>query len=147
MRTIKFRGKRVSDGEWVYGFYYELMGSNGERIPVIDESKRFDHDGDSISVYRVSPETVGQFTGLLDKDGKEIYEGDLLRFINHYEKGVAYYVYHVVLWSHKFHMWYCFHSKNKKEEGIQGNCFLHAYTQASPAFELYGNIHDNPELL
>lgn len=142
MRTIKFRGKRVDNNQWVYGHYSSWKHFNGTSFEVMHAI-----ESDEMPKLIVHPETVGQFTGLLYKDGKEIYEGDLLRFINHYEKGIPYHVYHVVLWSYKFHMWYCFHSKNKKEEGIQGNCFLYSYAKASPAFELYSNIHDNPELL
>lgn len=67
MRQIKFRGKRLDNGQWVYGHYTE--GSP-------DYHYIANPDG---SVWQIAPETLGQFTGLLDKAGKEIYEGDKAR--------------------------------------------------------------------
>lgn len=68
MRQIKFRGKRLDNGEWVYGDLVHTIKDT--LILPIDEGW---------NQYSVNSETVGQFTGLFDKNGKEIYEGDIVK--------------------------------------------------------------------
>ena len=68
MREIKFRGKRVDNGEWVYGYYMNRKGNQSHFI--LNEKGNF----------RVHPETVGQYTGLKDKNGVEIYEDDVVKY-------------------------------------------------------------------
>ena len=71
MREIKFRGKRIDNGEWVYGNYIKVT-------PYEDNGGHRICSQDSWDMFEVDPETVGQFTDLKDKNGKEIYEGDIL---------------------------------------------------------------------
>lgn len=77
MREIKFRGKRIDNGEWVYGGFYQ----DSDGFPFIIE--HIENEGHFF--VGVHPDTVGQFTGLLDKNGVEIYENSNLRFVDKWE--------------------------------------------------------------
>lgn len=120
-REIKFRGKRTDNGEWVYGY---LTVSKLNKFYKI-------HFQDDEFVWReieVIPETVGQFTGLCDKNEKEIYEGDIVKcyYFDHVETSVI--TKHAI-----FNISPVFYDYN-------GNYIHHD----EYSIEVIGNVHDNP---
>ena len=123
-REILFKGKRVDNGEWVEGFYCPRPYSHFPCEPSIFPIATIDKEWYGIEVI---PETVGQYTGLTDKNGVKIFEGDILKF----RSGI-----YSVEWDNE-------HSKFLQRDG-QFSRELHIWIAKS---EIVGNIHDNPELL
>lgn len=158
MREILFRGKRIDNGEWVYSqtvfrfldsFYIPAQNlkctATRSLNPVGNISAIRCNRGNYF--FKVHPETVGQFTGLTDKNGEKIFEGDIVR--THYANAPkAVFVETVVFDSGKF----CATSTN---EGCKTTAALwDGVPRLSidksvymDEVEIIGNIHDNPELL
>lgn len=123
MREILFRGKRVDDGQWVYGYFYKIdMG----KVMISTCIKR--------EAYEVQPETVGQFTGVDDCTGRKIFEGDLVKGFDSYTGEIYQYVTGLV----KF----C----NGSFGDEWNNCF-EPFSINDDEIIVIGNIHDNPELM
>ena len=141
MREILFRGK-TKVGKWVCG-NYAFTDNNGEQH-FIFQNKAFE--------YEVIPETVGQYTGLTDKNGKKIFEGDILKgyvypFFNE-EKDEFNYFAEVVWFENSPAFGYVTHKNPlSKVNGISNGNTDYLEDFYSNCWEIIGNIHDNPELL
>lgn len=159
MRDIKFRGKTLS-GKWVYGYYV------GKDTIIPFGNVNFDLGFiDTSPCYEVIPDTIGQFTGVLDKNGKEIYEGDVLSVREW--KNLAFGMFNndemkdLSLDDYKGELLKDIKSLVYWDEGSmlvteQNGCdyymcsFWHEntlITQPIYDIEVIGNIHDSPELL
>lgn len=134
MRTIKFRGQKTTNGIWVYG---SLVYSND-----LDAAIYYQVGNGSVKsmewVY-VKPDTIGQFTGLYDKNGKGIYEGDIISSKENPQ------IKHLIFYNEK---------QGKFMAGFYGNTSIYAFgvcgvdnTAWMAEKEVIGNIHDNPKLL
>lgn len=145
-REIKFRGLRVDGKGWVYGYYYEYNSKSYIGFQDLSDNSETGYN------HEVTPESVGQFTGLKDKNEVDIYEGDKLHFKT-YEGGgfgkVGLDAYaEVVYGDHNFTDtvlnraigFYLLTGKNHRETSIGYWIYSHKAT-------VIGNIHENPELL
>lgn len=141
MRTIKFRGKRIDNKEWVYGYLYKLPLPNGEVYMILtQDNNHLDNRLEPkyhlaftlwVDLFVVDPATVSQFTSLYDEHHNEIYEGDILAVQGIDEKLEVRFVRGVFAF-----LW----NGNLDDE----------FPTCSPTHEwaeVIGNIHDNSELI
>lgn len=149
-KEIIFRGKCVPDskyaGEWVTGGYVPLS----EDITPNNEGLIMRFLGGSTTItYHVDPDSVGQFTGLVDKKGYKIYDGDIL-FVEFADKSGGY---QLVGWNEETASWGIMdaYSYQSIKEGYDfaefKNHVLLAFLKDALICEVVGNIYDNSELL
>jgi uncharacterized phage protein (TIGR01671 family) len=131
MREIKFRGKRIDGNHnWVYG---SLITNKNKYFIVVDGNLEIGYNNTlgNTSIQEVIPETVGQFTGLHDKNGKELFESDNISASENVHHGR---IDGVVFW--KVTGWYV------KDIITEDDIYLDCCSN----IEIIGNIYENPEL-
>ena len=130
MREIKFRGKRLDNGEWIYG---NSIVRVGDGFFICDWTGVAIKKSEFYNLFtEVAPATVGQYTGLKDKNGREIYEGDIIGGSNGSINGWEWPFKSEIKW-------------NDEECGF--NTPNWGYMDSTHYYNVLGNIHDNPELL
>ena len=141
MRTIKFKAKTLIAGEWIIG---DLVCANGKTFV------RSEDEPDKVFPIckKVDPNTVCQFTGLLDKNGKEIYEGDVLRsdtypFSSIQDNEIDNY-YEIIGWSDEAASFCMVAAKNPKSSvrGVSDGIADGISQEKMQDFEVIGNVHD-----
>ena len=146
MREILFRGKRIDNGKWIKGFYYERLNP-------------FTEDGHPVKYFiadvppfanEIHQETIGQFTGLFDKNGAKIFEGDIIEFGSRNL---------VVWWDQEKFQWrakavldtptspYEYFRDKEWDDIDLGWIYAELPSIGKTTTTIIGNIHDNPEML
>lgn len=133
MRDILFRGKTYND-KWVQGLLVQMDDH-------LTQIRKLGSDGIGYYDYSIVPSTVGQYTGLTDRNGKKIFEGDIIKIVPYYDYSDDYSISKVYSYNGIFCVDY--HGDDFDSTALG---FLVDYLPDGD-FEVIGNIHDNPELL
>lgn len=150
MRTIKFRGysKDFAENEWFFG---NLIDKGNGSFQILEKNpKIWDLSYDGIEVL---PESIGQFTGLHDKNGKEIYEGDIVNWGMHHQNSEEHFHRYAIVEFNpdiQFKIIFYINSQNGNRKETDGHIFRFgqfAYKETNKHLEVIGNIYENPELL
>lgn len=147
MKEILFKGKSQYDGEWVYGWYQPPIRNFGAALTIVADDGFFED-------IRVQPDTIGQFTGLIDKNGKRIFEGDIIRrcrnaFDWEPKDTWEFEVGHVEYRDGGFVIpeMYTYNRCDDLRHIVGEITTSDGEYYSTDILEVIGNIHDNPELL
>lgn len=165
MRTIKFRarafekvwGTNIENGDWVYGNYFEESIDIEDNITFQTQYFIKSPYGDHYQDIRIDIKTLGQFTGLIDKNGKEVFENDIVKWsvntkINkeEFQRFAPFDRYSIVEINPdiQFMQLFCINlTNNEKFISFEQVIKYGKYNFENAEFEVIGNIYENPELL
>ena len=143
MREILFRGKRIDNGEWVEGFFVAKVDPLLGIMTSLILTQELDANGilrSNMTWHKVDPETVGQYTGRIGKNGKKVFENDILQMFTIWEDGtIGKGLVCAVQWLTNDQCYVLTRGGSIVDDF--GNYGRPEY------YEIIGNIHDNPELL
>lgn len=129
MREILFRGKSTKTGKWIYGSLIELDNDHVFIVPRYESASTLSCiDLVRVTMEHVNPKTIGQYTGLDDRNGNKIFEGDFLGHIDYPDEEIP-----VVWYVNSF--------------VLKGKWMNRDWPDKKHKIEVAGNIYDNPELL
>ena len=135
MREIVFRGKRADNEKWMEGLLVRQLDLDGTDELCLQSWER-DNEGVSSRVVGVIPSTAGQYTGIDDKNGVKIFEGDIIRHYNKFDDPAKYETYAI--------------EYDKRNCAFAGRLYKRLMEELRESsheyYEVIGNIHDNPEL-
>ena len=137
MREILFRAKRTDNEEWIEGYYakqsnHACFAHELKYQHFIFKDVCLDFNLGGLQEFEIIPETVGQYTGLTDKNGVRIFEGDIVERVSDGERAVISWLKYSACFGLSFDGW-C--------------CGLDDYDFSPNDFKVIGNIHNSPELL
>lgn len=139
-REILFKAKRLDNGEWVEGYYVYVDYLDEHYILASCKEHDGMHGMLSMKSYKVHPNTLCQFTGLIDKNGNKIWENDIVKcYADTDDLGNDLFFFYKVLWHENYHCWWLSDISVLEDE------YLHQYN--SNDIEVIGNIFDNAELI
>ena len=133
MREIFFRGKDADNGEWVYGYYAHFKNMHDVKADIIYTGYADMYMGSILpECYDINPKTIGQYTGLTDKNGTRVFEGDIVNYNGSIHK---------VVFENRYY--------NARFGIVVEEKETWSFGMSVPPYlmEVIGNIHDNPELL
>ena len=149
MREIEFRAKILDNDEWVYGYYVQGMDFENKPInnSIVRNTTTINHVDKTIKqdIYKVDINTLGQYTGLKDKNGKKIFDGDIIKqaygkFLN----GKQRYIYYCIAYSEEDG---CLRAFANGLTGYSFDICFARYVINEQDLEVVGNIWDNANLL
>lgn len=129
MREILFRGKRMDNGEWIFGYYFQ------KKNPLSEDGLLVKHCISDLLLFgaEVDPETVGQYTGLEDKNGRKIFDGDIVEGLDYTAEDRGYGI-----------IGFDEGAFDVSNNDICGTFYENYW---GTDFEIIGNVYDDPELM